>query len=338
MQRTMGIRAEAANFFIAEIAERVNEPGQVHVKKTSQLRSHKELLKLRRQLEWYLSDANLSTDQNLHHKISLALPEGWVCCSELLQREGVRDLGATPSDVIQSLKNSHLETRVAPNQQDSTPQKDAEVSELSVFVRRRQPLPPLLDPQRQQGCDEAIVDPRQLVLVDRHQTLNRLRDQWRVQKQLNLAEVGDSETVFCELLAWDTIRWRGGYQMYSNVIAIGYERIVYGDHGPYIEFARHQIQWNAWPHFFDKRRYNSYFDEYYTEASHELWQTHWDSWDPNPMRGVLLLYAQTRPVNDRPWAPGSGSSPHAGRPNGYADYRPGYFYVAADENLITATR
>lgn len=32
----------------------------------------------------------------------------------------------------------------------------------------------------------------------------------------------------------------------SAVIAVGYRRVLYGDHGPYLEFTKHQIHWEAW--------------------------------------------------------------------------------------------
>merc|ERR1719487_410236 len=49
-----------------------------------------------------------------------------------------------------------------------------------------------------------------------------------------------------------------------------------------------------------------------------------------------MLYAQRYAVNDRPWAPGAASTGHARRlqGQGYADYRPGYFYFSADAELI----
>ena len=31
----------------------------------------------------------------------------------------------------------------------------------------------------------------------------------------------------------------------SAVIAVGYRRVLYGDHGPYVEFTKHQIHWEA---------------------------------------------------------------------------------------------
>jgi len=144
----------------------------------------------------------------------------------------------------------------------------------------------------------------------------------RVGERLGIMEVGNSSTLIFERCTGETI-------------AIGYERVVYGDHGPYVELSEEQVQWNAWPHFWDKSRYSSldtyYYDEYYTAASHDRWQEQWKRWAPNPFAGVLLLYAQMKDVHNRPWAPGMD---HAYRSCGYADYRPGYFYVAADDQLI----
>jgi len=305
---------------------------------------HEALMTLRRQLEWYFSDASLSTDHFLHCKISEAAPDGWLCCFWLMCCSRIKELRATPHQIIDSLKHSHLETKVVLKPEDGGKSNDLM---RRVFVRRRQPLPPLL-PAECRGADGAIVGcPERAVLVDRHGTMNRLKDQSRVQKSLGLKEVGDSTTVFREQL-------RGGGSTTKNkktasasargergdargpVIAVGYERVLYGDHGPYIELSPEQVHWEAWPHFFDKSRYaDSYYDEFYTRASHRIWQVQWDRWDPNPFGGVLMLYSQRHTVDDRPWAPGSSWT--EGRPNGYADYRPGYFYVAADESILEAT-
>lgn len=53
-----------------------------------------------------------------------------------------------------------------------------------------------------------------------------------------------------------------------------------------------------------------------------------------------MLYAQKQSVDDRAWAPGSSTSNRVAglRPLGYADYRPGYYYISADPNLISAFR
>jgi hypothetical protein len=299
-----------------------------------------ELRSIQRTVEWYFSDANLSTSESLHHKISQHLPEGWLCCSEVLCLEQLKKLGVTPALLVKCLRKSHLETRVTLTADELSRAKGepGEFRSRGVYVRRRQPLPPLLS----SGVLNAgySVDPARFVLVDRHQTLNRLRDQWRVQAQLGLGEVGDDTTVFRERVPaqFAQTQMQHPHNNFPIVFAVGYERIVYGDHGPYIELSESQIRWKAWPHYFDKRKYNSYFNEYYTRASHCVWESKWRRWDPNPTKGVLMLYAQSKSVSDRPWAPGAGSEPHAGRPNGYADYRPGYYYVAADESLVIAER
>jgi hypothetical protein len=175
-----------------------------------------------------------------------------------------------------------------------------------------------------------------LVLADDFQTMNRLMDQRRVQVKLGLSEVGDSHTVFRERLPKDV-----GTSAAGPILAVGYERVLYGDHGPYIEFSAEQIRWCSWPHYYDKRHYQAYYDEYYTLASYQVWAERWAKWFPPKklFEGLLMLYAQRHSVADRPWAPGASSNPQCvERPGGYADYRPGYFYVAANANLISATK
>jgi len=93
----------------------------------------------------------------------------------------------------------------------------------------------------------------------------------------------------------------------------------------------------AWPHFHSKEEFqNSYYDEYHTDASHALWCKRWRQWASRPNDGLLMLYAQKHSVDDRPWAPSATSRPHARREHGYADYRPGFYYLAADGALIVA--
>jgi hypothetical protein len=259
-------------------------------------------------VEWLLSDTNLTRDSFLYRKISNAQPDGWIPFADLLGYRGI-DSAAEPEFVLDSLKDSHLEALSEEEGQD-------------VWIRRRQPLPPLIcgaSSMFNSGTGYLKVQP----CVDRYQTKNRLADLVRVGERLGIMEVGNCSTVIFE-------RYTGG------TIAKGYERVVYGDHGPYIELSESQVEWSAWPHFWDKSGYSSletyYYDEYYTAASHDRWQEQWKRWAPNPFAGVLLLYAQKKDVQDRPWAP--GGTDHAYRPCGYADYRPGYYYVAADDRLI----
>lgn len=197
-----------------------------------------------------------------------------------------------------------------------------------LLVRRRQPLPPMLPKHSRRADGKVPADAEAVALADEYYTMNRLTDQRRVQKRLGLAEVGDSHTVFFERAPGTSAVIRGA------VLAVGYERVLYGDHGPYVELSPDQIRWESWPHFFDKRNYEAYYDEYYTESSHHVWWARWECWHPRPSDGVLMLYAQRHSVADRPWAPGCRARPHEERLEGYADYRPGYFYIAAEEALI----
>lgn len=252
---------------------------------------------------------------------------------------------ANPELIVEALRHSHLEVH-----SESLPQPGhhagrprlADVSPRRFFVRKTGPLPPLLRRQCRmlQGLPPPELD--KLVLEDPHFTLNRLKDQWRVQAQMHLCEVGNSSTVFRERLAngsdGEAGSWPSSASPLGLVLAIGYERVLYGDGGPFIELNEQQICWKAWPRFHDKSEYHmSYYDEYFTRKSYVSWVERWDKWDANPSRGLLMLYAQKSAVDDRPWAPGAAVHPHARREHGYADYRPGYFYMAADASLITVT-
>lgn len=267
-----------------------------------------DALLLRRRVEWLLSDTNLSRDSFLYRKISSNLPHGWIPFADLLGYRGIDGCAAEPEFVLDALKDSHLEAMLEEEGQ-------------GVWIRRRQPPPPLFcgaSCSLESGTSYLKMQP----CVDRYQTKNRLADLVRVGERLGIMEVGNCSTLIFERCT-------------GEAIARGYERVVYGDHGPYIELSETQVRWSAWPHFWDKSGYSSletyYYDEYYTAASHDRWQAQWKRWAPNPFAGVLLLYDQKQDVQNRPWAPGTD---HAYRPCGYADYRPGYYYVAADDKLI----
>lgn len=288
------------------------------------------LLAVRRQLEWYFSDANLSADQLLHDRISQARNGGWLSCMWLMQVKQIIPFRATSELIVEALRGSHLETRFAHKSKDKRHGTD---QLRCLFLRRRQPLPPLLRSGCQGLCGEVLADPVKAVLKDPHATLNRLRDRWHVQERLQIKEVGDGSTVFLERSQ------KEGAAASDLVLAVGYERVLYGDGGPYIELNRQQVRWDAWPHFHNKKGYrNSYYDEYYTNASHRIWSKRWRQWAPHPNAGLLMLYAQKHHVKDRPWAPSANTKPHAWRKHGYADYRPGYYYLAADDNLIAIGR
>lgn len=287
-----------------------------------------KLLKLRRQLEWYFTDANLSTDHKLYKLIKDACPDGWVSCTSLLRCRRIKELQATAQLILNALQPSHLEVKVLHHVEDAVT-KTCNL-ERCLYVRRRQPLPPLLRHRcrSEDGTLNATFEDD--VVEDPYETVNRLRDQMRVQRTLRLREVGDSSTRFYERLSSSANR--SGSPV---VLAVGYERVLYGDGGAYIECTRDQVKWSSWPHYFNKRHFNSYYDEWYTLTSYKRWCVNWERWAPWPSKGVLMLYEQRQPVSDRPWAPSAAAHPHARRPNGYADYRPGLFYFAADEALIS---
>eukprot|EP00392_Amoebophrya_sp_AT5.2_P009324 g9352.t1 len=103
------------------------------------------------------------------------------------------------------------------------------------------------------------------------------------------------------------------------LIARGYERIVYGDHGPYVELAAKHINFEAFPYFFEKPHY-SYYDEYYAENK-------------------AMLYAQKKFVTNKKAPPKTGAwATDNNRPEGYANYVPGMFYLSASAGVLFATR
>ena len=123
---------------------------------------------------------------------------------------------------------------------------------------------------------------------------------------MGLAEFGDAWTEF--------------YSTNSGLpIGRGYDRVVYGDHGPYVEFSAHQLCWPTFPAFMEKPEM-SFFDEYYTAD------------------GATMLYAQKRTVVNKPNPPNGPWSAQNNRPEGYANYLIGKFYLACEPDIITVSR
>jgi hypothetical protein len=94
-------------------------------------------------------------------------------------------------------------------------------------------------------------------------------------------------------------------------IAVGYVRVVYGDHGPYIEMRRDQVNFPQLPKHKTKGP-KAWYDEWRTED------------------GKVLVYEQKRDVSMLPNPPAGKYSVKNNRPEGYADYRVGMFYVSPD--------
>lgn len=133
---------------------------------------------------------------------------------------------------------------------------------------------------------------------------NREFDKQRVENSLGLPEFGDATTEF----------W--GLRDYGFIpLALGYDRIVYGDHGPYVEFSPEHICWTSFP-IFDDRPEGCYFDDCYTEDC------------------LTKLYYQKRTVKNKPNPPKGDWAVQNNCKEGYANYVIGKLYLAAEADAI----
>lgn len=123
---------------------------------------------------------------------------------------------------------------------------------------------------------------------------NRIEDKRKVESQLHLAEQGNEDIEF--------------FTRKGNLFAKGYVRIVYGDHGPYVEFEQRQIIIGLQSKFPNPPPTTAYYE----------WL------QPTDGSGVKV-YDQKRDVKKVPFAPKGGHREF--RAEGYADYQPGMIYV-----------
>jgi hypothetical protein len=134
---------------------------------------------------------------------------------------------------------------------------------------------------------------------------NRLEDKEKLETSLLIKEEGDVSTAF--------------YLPDNSLFSIGYERIVYGDHGPYIEFAHNHIKCKMFSRFGNviNRKELPKESKYYY-----YWLYPQNNYD-------IKVYLQIKPVHDLPNAPKrlDGKQSSFNRKEGYADYKRGYFYV-----------
>lgn len=132
---------------------------------------------------------------------------------------------------------------------------------------------------------------------------NRERDKERVESTLGLPEFGDNSTEF--------------YAVKCGLapIAMGYDRIVYGDHGPYVELSPEHVCWPTFQSFVQKPEI-SFYDEFWT------------------CDGSTMLYAQKRPVLNKPNPPCGPYAVQNNRREGYANYLGGKYYLSADADTI----
>lgn len=131
---------------------------------------------------------------------------------------------------------------------------------------------------------------------------NRIEDKINLEKY-NILEFNESKHCF----------------YLDNLLFIdNYERIVYGDHGPYIELKENQIKFQLFHKFshkiFNLNNINSsnYYEWLYPYSY------------PN-----IKVYYQLKTVKDLPNAPkrNDGKKSNFNRQEGYADYKIGFYYI-----------
>ena len=130
---------------------------------------------------------------------------------------------------------------------------------------------------------------------------NRRRDKTRVEHELHLTEKGNETTRFQTPL--------------GTLLAVGYVRIVYGDHGPYIEFRKDQIRAELEPKFKTPLPSHCYYE----------WLIPTDG-------SEVKVYDQKKDVKNLKNAPAGGYK--GNRTEGYADYKVGMIYISPWETTI----
>lgn len=101
----------------------------------------------------------------------------------------------------------------------------------------------------------------------------------------------------------------------GTLFACGYNRIVYGDHGPYVEFEAEQIRLTLLKRFPDPQKPGIFYVWMYP-------QNHWN----------VKVYYQIKDVRNLRNAPKRPDGVQSGydRQEGYADYIVGKYYVSPD--------
>jgi hypothetical protein len=149
--------------------------------------------------------------------------------------------------------------------------------------------------------DLPIATPKPSEFYSTVNSPNRERDRQRIEKEYNLPEKGSNEFVF--------------YDKNGKILAIGYERVVYGDHGPYIEFITEQINWEVFVHHQIKGPASYYHEHYNADRT-------------------VMLYNQFKTVHSIPNPPEGKYAVNNNRPEGYADYKIGRLYLDPEGLVI----
>jgi hypothetical protein len=149
--------------------------------------------------------------------------------------------------------------------------------------------------------DLPIATPKPSEFYSTVNSPDRERDRQRIEKEYNLPEKGSNEFVF--------------YDKNGKILAIGYERVVYGDHGPYIEFITEQINWEVFVHHQIKGPASYYHEHYNADRT-------------------VMLYNQFKTVHSIPNPPEGKYAVNNNRPEGYADYKIGRLYLDPEGLVI----
>lgn len=195
--------------------------------------------------------------------------------------------------------------------------------------------PSVCDPGRVLPCGSGFVTSALPGLT------NRIRDRAMVESSLKLPEDG---SVAAENLALLDLR--------GNILAKRYARVLYGDHGPYLEFTEEQLaegrQITAW---WTTTQVSAAPDSSkYSEGADDSTAAAGAAADPAAAAGGSApaleaatfytthitsdgkgakVYEQAKTVADKPNPPRTGTQwQWNNRPEGYADYRVGMFYVS----------
>lgn len=108
-----------------------------------------------------------------------------------------------------------------------------------------------------------------------------------------------------------TVRSKGS----GRVVAKGYVRVVFGDHGPYLECRRDHVVHHVWRVNREGRK-GRYYD---------LWRSGSDQ---------VEWYEQLRGVEGKPNPPQGRWSVSQNRLEGYADYKVGMWYASMDKVVV----
>lgn len=138
---------------------------------------------------------------------------------------------------------------------------------------------------------------------------NRVEDKEILERFMSLPEEGSE----------DIELWIPSGSLFSR----GYERIVYGDHGPYIEYRREHI-------LLDLVSKQGFYLMGLPDPEKCKFYYYWlRPADGDRIFKRIKVYWQIKPVSDKPNAPRreDGKPSCFGRAEGYADYKRGMYYV-----------